>query len=380
MQLKATLPPKLSRPRPRSNPLEQCCAYGPTDLVGPYAVNMTSQAPLRDRVPASRAPVLPASGGELSWRAATLDDSDAIFDCLRAIEAVDHPNFVTPRQEFEEQLTRSYVDLARDSLLAIDEDGRVLAFGLTILSPSQDTLVRAFLEGGVRPEPRGRGIGRELFRWQQERALEQFAASDSVLPGWVMVWADARATGTGRLASRFGFREARYFLELRRDLSQPIEDRELEGFTIVPFEASMAEAVRLARNDAFRDHWGSQPSTEEEWEPIVSSEVFRPDLSCVALAENGDVAGFVLTIVNEEDFALQGFSSSYLDYVGVPRAYRKRGVAPALLTWALNAASASGLDMVVLDVDSDNPSGALGFYAGVGFVEANRSISFLREF
>jgi len=303
-----------------------------------------------------------------------------MFECLRAIEAVDHPNYVTPRQEFGENFERSYVSLERDSMLAVDSDGTVLAFGLTILSPSQDTLVRSFLEGGVRPESRGNGIGRELFRWQHERALEQFAASDSPMPGWIMVWTDQRATSAARLARRFGYHEARYFLELRRDLAEPILARELEGFDVVQFDPSMAEAVREARNDAFRDHWGSQPSTKEDWAPIVTSEVFRPDLSRVALAPNGDIAGFVLTIVNEEDFELQGFSSAYLDYVGVPRAYRKRGVAPALLTWALTAAAKAGLDKVVLDVDSDNPSGALGLYNAVGFTEANRSVTLIREF
>lgn len=296
------------------------------------------------------------------------------------MEAADHPNFVTPREEFDDQLNRSYVSLESDSLLARDATGRAVAFGLSVLSPSQDTLVRSILDGGVRPDARGQGIGRQLLTWQVARALQQFSTSESPLPGWLMLWTDERVSSTVRLAGRFGFSIVRYFLELTRDLTEPIVYRPLDGFEVVNFDHSMAEAVRLARNDAFRDHWGSQPSMVEDWLSFIGSEVFRPDLSFVALAPNGDIAGVVLSIVNEEDFLGQGFSSAYLDLVGVPRAYRRRGIAPALLTRTLQAVAEAGLDRAVLDVDSDNPSGALGMYAGVGFVEAHRSVQLTREF
>ncbi|HEV7848520.1 MAG TPA: hypothetical protein VGO88_04260 [Mycetocola sp.] len=40
------------------------------------------------------------------------------------------------------------------------------------------------------------------------------------------------------------------------------------------------EAARVAKNDAFRDHWGSQPTLEERWGQFTGSPQFRPDLSC----------------------------------------------------------------------------------------------------
>jgi hypothetical protein len=35
---------------------------------------------------------------------------------------------------------------------------------------------------------------------------------------------------------------------------------------------------------------------------------------------------------------------------------------------------------VALDVDSENPSGALGLYTGMGFTAASRSVAFVEEF
>ncbi|MBB5632899.1 mycothiol synthase [Cryobacterium mesophilum] len=341
---------------------------------------MKSMTRLRDRVEAPRVLPVPESTDDIRWRPATADDVDALLDCARAIDAVDHPHFVTTREEIEEELGHSYVSLEHDSLLAVSRTGGVLAFGMAVLGPGQETLVRSILEGGVRPSERGKGIGRKMLAWQEARALQQFAGSDKELPGWMIVWTDERASATIHLAERAGFRIARYFLELRRDLSEPIRTRPLDGFEIVPFDAAGSEAARLARNDSFRDHWGSQPTSEENWNEMVARSVFRPDLSFLAIAPDGEVAGFVISEVNQEDFAPQGFSSAYINLVGVRRAHRGRGIAPALLTRTLEAVAAAGLEMAVLDVDAENPTGALGLYTGVGFTEANRSLQLNKEF
>lgn len=314
------------------------------------------------------------------WRAATVADIDAILECARAMDVADHPHFVTTREEIEEDFGHSWVDLGTDSLVAFDAHGSVAAYGLVVLSPGQDTLVRSILLGGVRPSHRGKQLGRHLLAWQEARALQQFSESDKPLPAWMVLWS-FRTTGDAvRLATRRGFHIARYFVELRRDLTEPIAQGHLEGFDIVPFDASWSEAVRLARNDAFRDHWGSQPRNEEDWNETVTRSTFRPELSFLAIAPDGEVAGFVLSEVNEEDFEPQGFTSAYIDLVGVPRAYRGHGIAAALLTRTLEAIAAAGLEKAVLDVDAENPTGALGLYTSVGFAEASRSVQLNKVF
>lgn len=325
---------------------------------------------------------LPESTDEVTWRSASVADAPAIHACDLRIAAADHPRYTTPLEEIEEDFGHSYVDAASDSLVAVDTSGRVLAWGVTILSPGQDTLVRSILFGGVDPEFRGRGLGRQLLRWQQERGLQQLASSDKSLPGWLVLSADDTAETAKRLAERNGFSAARYFLELRRDLASTIPTVELdEGLRIEEFSAERSEATRLSRNDAFRDHWGSQPTTDEQWASFVGSSVFRPDLSFLAIdAEQDAVAGFVLCSVNEEDWPGQGFSSAYIDLVGVARDWRRRGIAPALLAHTLEAIAAAGLDAAVLDVDSDSPTGALGLYEGLGFVQSHRTINYTRVF
>jgi len=112
--------------------------------------------------------------------------------------------------------------------------------------------------------------------------------------------------------------------------------------------------------------------------------VARNDLSFVAIGTNAagdeEVAGYVMTVVQPDDFAGQGFSSSYVELVGTRREWRSRGIAPALLTRVLEATKADGIDKVVLDVDAENPTGALGLYTSLGFEESNRTVSYVREF
>jgi ribosomal protein S18 acetylase RimI-like enzyme len=336
--------------------------------------------PLSSRVDAPAAIELPTSAG-YTWRPATTDDIDEIFDCAREGSVVDHPNYIIPRDEFEEEFAHSYVDATQDSIVCVTADGRVDAWGFTTLSPSQETLARSILFGGVRPDARGKGLGRRLVAWHEARARQQLATSDALIPGWIMAYVETRAPQTISTFERAGFEIRRYFLELRRDLSEPIVDRPLaDGLRLVEWTADLDDEVLSARNDSFRDHWGSQSVTQENWTSYATGPHTRRDLSVLAVTPEGEVAGFVTTSVTEDDWPGQGFSSGYIGLVGVRRAWRGKGIAPSLLGSAMTAMKQVGLEKAVLDVDAENPSGALGLYEAVGFAESNRSVNLLKEF
>ena len=339
-----------------------------------------TESPLNQRVTAPSTIELPVSDGYV-WRPATTDDVDAIFDCARSSSLVDHPNYIIPRDDIEEEFEHSYVDATVDSIVCVTPEGQVDAWGFTTLSPSSETLVRSIVFGGVRPEARGIGLGRRLVAWHEARGLQQLASSTAVLPGWIMAYAETRVPAAISTFEHAGFRIRRYYLELRRDLSEPIEGRPLaDGLTLVPWTPERDAAVRAARNDSFRDHWGSQSVTEENWGLYATSPHTRRDLSVLAVTDDGEVAGFVTTSVTEDDWAGQGFSSGYIGLVGVRRAWRGKGIAPSLLGSAMALMKDAGLDKAVLDVDAENPSGALGLYEAVGFAESNRSVNLLKEF
>jgi mycothiol synthase len=332
-----------------------------------------SVSPLSQRVRAPHVVAVPATPG-LEWRPASVDDIDAVTELMQDASRVDHPHYLQTREETEEDLTASYVDCERDTIVGVDAAGRIRAYGTAQLGPSQDMLLRTILFGAVHPDLRGRGIGRQLAAWLEQRALQQLAASEARLPGWIMTYHEDTELAAIGLFERRGFVPVRYYFQLQRPLDEPILDVQVpEGVTLRTPTAADAEAVRLAKNDSFQDHWGSLPMNEEQWGRLWNSPAFRPDLSVIAVTESGEVAGLVLTEVVEADWPGQGFSSGYIELVGVPRAHRGKRIAPAMLTEALRLIGAAGLDKAVLDVDSESLTGAVELYERVGFRQASRS-------
>lgn len=328
------------------------------------------------------APTCPAVA---HWRTATRDDIDVIHGVLVAADRVDHPTWTTPREDVAETFELSHVDHERDTLIAFDETGEALAVGTVTLHPSREEHLHIYLTGAVRPDRRGRGIGTALFAWQHERAEEQLreaAAADAAaasLPAEIQVYASEKDTALERIAESLGYRTERWFSTMHRDLSEPIAAVTTpDGIELVPFSSDRAEDARLARNDAFRDHWGSLPSPPERWQQFIGGPFLRPDLCTLAL-DGGEIVAFCLASVNEGDFAVLG-PNAYIDLVGVVRSHRRRGLAPAVISRSLAAMREAGLGTAVLDVDTESPTGANALYGGLGFTPYERDRVLVRRY
>jgi ribosomal protein S18 acetylase RimI-like enzyme len=327
-------------------------------------------SPLYERVEAPHRLEAPIHPDVPAWRPLTPDDAPALARLHAVADLSDHPEWTVPEDELRDRLTRAHVDLERDTIAAVTDAGSLVAYGLNVIDEHPETVVRVLLDGAVHPELRGRGLGRQLLQWQRGRAQQQLAASDLGLPGWIISWQSARNERGVQLAELLGFRAARYVGTMTRELAAPVEEREpRDQIEIVPWDASLSAAALEAHRAAFRDHWGSQPTTDAVWRELTTSRHTRPDLSFLALdpADNSIVVGYVLTGVFEHDFARQGFTSSYIDLIGTRREWRGKGIASALLSRVLAASKQASLQKVVLDVDTENPTGALGMYESQGF-------------
>lgn len=342
-------------------------------------------SPLSERMTAPPQLPMPVHPDVADWRPATVADVDDLWELLRALGRADHPNYTITREEVAEGFGFSHVHAEFDTLSGYDANGRVVAHGSVTLSPGQDTLVRSILDGGVHPELRARGIGRQLLAWQIARAQQQLATSSKPLPGWIQAFTDERAPQNSRLFERAGLTCVRYFLSLDRRLDEPVQSITLgAGIRLAPYSAALSPAVKAARDESFRDHWSSQPISDEGWSSFVDGETFRTELSFVAYGTDAfgseSLVGFIMTTVNEDDWAEAGYSSSYINLVGVLRGWRGRHIAQALLAAQMTASRNLGHERVTLDVDSDSPTGALALYTGMGFFATNRELAFTLEY
>jgi mycothiol synthase len=212
------------------------------------------------------------------------------------------------------------------------------------------------------------------------RALEKIAAAEKDVPGRVLVHADEHLADQRALLEAAGFTLVRWFLEMTRPLDGEVPDVALEPpLRLVPYTPDLSEAVRAAHNEAFADHWGSEPRAREEWErATVGGRTFRPGWSFVVL-DGEEVAGYALSSAYEQDWAAQGYTAGWTDLLGVRRAWRHRGVARALLAASMRAFAADGMERADLGVDSENLSGALALYTGLGYRPAHRTTAYAKD-
>lgn len=353
----------------------------PPPRPGRYAGAVsTDDETLAERLGPVPDPAPPAHPDVVEWRPASLDEIDAMHSVYAAAAPVDHPTYTTPREELEETLELSHVDAARDTLVGYAADGTAVAVGLAMPHADRSSVVRAYLDGVVHPQWRRRGIGAAVVQWELARALQQFADSGSALPGEVFLYADERDAGAVVIAEGLGLRTERFFTSMVRDSTAALPDlAEPDGIRVVALTPELLEATRLARNDAFRDHWGSLPTDPERWRQLAEGPFFRFDLSRVALAGE-EVVAFCLASVNEDDWETLGASNSYIDLIGVVRDHRRRGLAPLVVSRTLAAIAAAGLEKAVLDVDTESPTGANTLYERLGFTATDRSRALVKRY
>ncbi len=80
-----------------------------------------------------------------------------------------------------------------------------------------------------------------------------------------------------------------------------------------------------------------------------------------------EIAGYSLTGIHPAEWEGLGFREGWIHQLGVRRPWRGRGIATALLRASATAFAAAGLEYATLDVDADNPTGAVRLYESVGF-------------
>ncbi|WP_211658405.1 GNAT family N-acetyltransferase [Phytoactinopolyspora halophila] len=326
-------------------------------------------------------PSLPPDVG-LTWRALTVDDVPAWFHLKKTIE--DHDDAVerTAEHELTTLFTGSWRDPERDFIGGFDEHGRMRAWARTEFRPADEGTPAPILLGGVHPADRGRGIGRALLAWSEARARQQLVAAGSTGPARLRVFVDEHQATTRSLVERAGYSALRWYVEMRRDLSQPLPKVGVDDVRIELYDRARDEDVRLTHNESFAvDHWGSNPLSSEEWTlSVVDAESFRADWSFVAVDPPSDrVVGYLISGRYEQDWEPQGYTEGWTDLLAVRREYRGRGIAEALLTAAMHAYADAGLEYAGLDVDTENPTGALGLYERLGYVRERSTVMYAKE-
>ena len=306
-------------------------------------------------------------------------------DLVRVINTEWEHDGVPARYTVEEKLNdhshpSDGFDAARDVTVA-DVDTEMVGYSVRGWTDAHDSFVREYrMDGAVVPLWRGRGIGRAILRESMRRATELAASHDTPRARVFGSQSHDGQPADEALLTGEGFAPVRWFFDMtRRDLND-IPDLDLPaGLEVRPVTMADARAVWEADVEAFRDHWGGYEASDANFQRWLESPETDPSLWVVAFDGAEIAAGVIVGIYEEENKAL-GLRRGWLDDVFTREAWRRRGLARALMTRALRLIRDHGLTSAVLDVDAANPTGALGLYESLGFVVERRSTAWRKPF
>jgi mycothiol synthase len=322
---------------------------------------------------------LPALPEGLTARPLTEDDVAAVAALLAASEQVDDTGEYPDAEDLSEWWTGWDMDFARDGVAVTDASGLVVAFA-TAMAPRnfRDTFT-VYLEGRVRPDHRGKGIGRALLDWQLVRGEEIRAERHPDAPARMTVPVFEAMTSLESLVKAAGFDAERWYRQMQRPLTDLPDPQPVAGVELVPFTWDRDDEIRRAHNAAFTEHHGSAERDAAAWEAMFTgTRAFRPELSVLAI-EDGAVVGYVLGYVYEADSAATGVRETVLGQIGVLPQARGRGLASALIAAALRIGAENDCERAGLEVDTDNVTGALRLYEKLGFATTRLRVSWSRS-
>ena len=254
-------------------------------------------------------------------------------------------------------------DRLNDSFL-LERDGRMV--GMTDLEFSAAS-GHAQADGVVHPEHNREGIGTELIRLTEARALAR-AEAELTADQSLSLQRNISATNAAaiRLFEAHGYRLIRTFYQMRIVLDQPIEVPPLPaGLELRPFDrARHAEAVYEAQQESFADHWGFERHSFEDWAHyMIDSPSSDVSMWLIARDEASDeIAGICLNRPYEEADQRMGWTGS----LGVRRPWRKQGLGLALLTHSFALFQERGYVRAGLGVDASSLTNAVELYKHAG--------------
>ena len=266
----------------------------------------------------------------------------------------------------------------RRQLVAVGPDGEIRAWA----SVHDRAAGRADLRLVVDPACAGQGdLANGLLQWQ-EQVVVAMTETRGVSETRIDALTEEGDHALHEWLGAAGFKRVRRWLNMTRpvpgpdDLPPPREGvtirrvgvQELGDGTTMPLAEDL-QAVHRMLEESFEDHFNSYRESFPEFAQRLREDPgHRWDHWWLALVEEDGVAvpgGALVSSVLPAGGS--GVPGTYVDYIGVHRRARGRGVAKALLSTVVADAARRGRDRVCLEVDAESPTGAADLYRSLGW-------------
>ena len=292
-------------------------------------------------------------------RPATLDDIPAVVAVGRTCDLEDIGEFDVHENWVTDEWVRPRFDPSTDAWVVTEPGGTVVAATYT-WDQEPHTLFDS--AGWVHPAHRGRGIGTALVLAVEGRAVRDLAKvpAGSTLRVLQSFDADASgahdpdASGARALLEGLGYSPEREYLHMEIDVSgEFVAGDAPAGIVIRPRREADDRDIVAVMADAFDDPWDYEEARQE----FAASKTYDPSLWFIAL-DGGEAVGALFGYITD--------GRGQISALGVREAWRRRGIAQALLRAAFATFRDRGVVNVRLNVDRDNTTGATHLYERAG--------------
>jgi mycothiol synthase len=284
--------------------------------------------------------------------------------------------------DLEEQILAPGFDRRCQLLVADDGEKLVAARDFRVIATGNEPYPLLESSGPIHPEARAGDLGERMIRaaWRQAVDFVQGAGGERAICQCRCTEDDADSQATFR---RLGLTVARdNFTMVHANLPSVTPSPLPEGVQLRTYRRGEdEEAWWQAWTEAFSDHWGQMSLRLDFWRWYTQRPTFFPRLSLVAATgpNQAEVAGFCHCRIEGQPGAPTGGRSGMLRWVGVRRAWRRRGLGDALTRAGLIVLREAGAERVFLGVDHGSWTGADRLYERNGFTVAQRNLYFRRE-
>ena len=307
-------------------------------------------------------------------RPLTLNDASAYVDTVNAITArIGIDDQIQAESALLEWREPGF-DLGASSIGLFDGGGLLAAYATFWATSSVP--VHPSLHWGVHPRYQAANLESLLLRWGQEQAENVIERCPP--HARVTLWSGAHKGNAFAEAAltQAGFRQSRSYYDMEIILSERLQPRPFPaGISPRPYchESDLPLLVDVVR-DSFADHFGyiQQPFEKDlerfhHW--LDNDPYFDPSLVIFPVdQDSGKVVGSLLGLTQDYRHPAAG----YVDTLGVRRAYRRRGIATAMLQHSFAMFWDRGKRKVRLDVDGDSLTNAVALYERAGMTVFRR--------
>lgn len=285
-------------------------------------------------------------------RTAALDQAQLVVDLINDHELSIDPSSTPIGLPEARELLEGFFDPSVAAFLYKDNEALPAAF--YSVNPDKSRK-RLFTDVYARP-------GSDLLREVLVEALKAAYEKAPDYEQWFGV--NTKDRQMKQVLESFGMSIIRTYWNMRLSLdgvSKKENDNPSIVIRLIENQEGMETFWRL-NQDAFSKHFGFAPRPKEDWIRMTLEAGTYDPTGCFLLEYEGEPAGFVQ--LANANYHLNG---GFVDLIGVAHGFQGRGLGQVLLQHAINFSIDQGRELIELNVDSGNESGALRLYEKLGF-------------